>query len=101
MARWGFTPFPKNWSEVIDRIYLKDVYGQAARELGLPDTVDEQVPVKLFDGVVFNPNDPLSYLEGLAIRQEIRIDGEEGLRHHAPLPVETMFTPLKRAGGHP
>ena len=74
MARWGFTPFPKNWSEVIDRIYRKDVYGQAARELGLPDTVDEQVPVKLFDGVIFNPNDPLSYLDSLPIRREIRIE---------------------------
>ncbi len=74
MARWGFTPFPKNWDEVLDRIYLKDVYSQAARELGLPDSVDEQVVIKLFDGVVFNPNDPISYLESLTIRRDIRTE---------------------------
>lgn len=87
MARWGFTAFPQNWSEVIERIYRKDVYSQAAKELGLPDTVDEQVPVKLFDGVVFNPNDPLSYLESLAIRREIRVE---------EIPIDVAQPRLKR-----
>ncbi len=74
MARWGFTAFPKNWDEVLDRIYRKDVYSQAAQELGILDSVDEQVPIKLFDGVVFNPNDPLAYLENLAICRDLRIE---------------------------
>jgi nitrate/nitrite transport system ATP-binding protein len=73
MARWGITPFPRNWVEVIERVYCRDSYGQAARELGLQDGVDDRTLVKLFDGVVFNPDDPLSYLDSLTIHREICI----------------------------
>ncbi|MGI0494266.1 nitrate ABC transporter ATP-binding protein [Alkalinema pantanalense CENA528] len=74
LARWGITPFPKNWVEVLERIYRVDIYGQAARALGIPDTEPDRVPVQLFDGVVFNPDDPMAYLNSLAIRREIRVE---------------------------
>jgi nitrate/nitrite transport system ATP-binding protein len=74
MARWGITPFPKNWTEVLERVYCRDTYGQAARELGLPDSVDDHESVKLFDGLVFNPDDPMSYLASLEISHEIRVE---------------------------
>ncbi|OUC15255.1 MAG: bacitracin ABC transporter ATP-binding protein [Alkalinema sp. CACIAM 70d] len=74
MARWGITPFPKNWVEVLERIYRVDIYGQAARALGIPDTEPDRIPVQLFDGVVFNPDDPMAYLNSLAIRREIRVE---------------------------
>ena len=73
MARWGITPFPRNWVEVLERVYCRDTYGKAARELGLQDGVDDHTLVKLFDGVVFNPDDPLSYLDSLTIHREICI----------------------------
>jgi nitrate/nitrite transport system ATP-binding protein len=73
MARWGITPFPKNWMQVLERTYRLDLYGQAARELGLPDAEPTSKPVRLFDGVVFNPDDPLNYLESLQIKRPIVI----------------------------
>ena len=73
MARWGITPFPRNWVELLERVYCRDTYGKAARELGLQDGVDDHTLVKLFDGVVFNPDDPLSYLDSVTIHREICI----------------------------
>jgi nitrate/nitrite transport system ATP-binding protein len=84
MARWSITPFPKNWTEVLERVYCRDTYGQAARELGLPDSVDDHESVKLFDGLVFNPDDPMSYLASLEISHEIRV--EEIVIEEAPAP---------------
>jgi nitrate/nitrite transport system ATP-binding protein len=74
LARWGMTPFPKNWVEVLDRTYRLEVYGQVARDLGLPDTEPDRLPVQLFDGIVFNPDDPMRYLNSLAIRRDIRVE---------------------------
>ncbi|NJM45933.1 MAG: ABC transporter substrate-binding protein [Alkalinema sp. RU_4_3] len=69
LARWGITAFPKNWVEVLDRTYRLDWYGEAARALGIPDAEPDRMPVRLFDGLVFNPDDPLKHLDGMAIRQ--------------------------------
>jgi nitrate/nitrite transport system ATP-binding protein len=88
MARWGFTPFPTNWDEVLDRVYRKDLYSQAAQELGILDSVDEQIPIKLFDGVVFNPNDPLAYLESLEICRDLRVE---------EIPIDIVQSRLKIA----
>ena len=74
MARWGITPFPKNWVSILERVLRTDVYGQAARELGLSDTGRDRQSVKLLDGTIFNPNDPIKYLKNLKIKQEIRIE---------------------------
>ncbi len=74
MARWGLVPFPRNWIEVIDRIRRPDIYGQAARELGLPDTGRDRRPIQFADGTVFNPDDPVQYLNSLQIKQAIRVE---------------------------
>jgi nitrate/nitrite transport system ATP-binding protein len=74
MARWGMAPFPKNWVEVLERVYSLEIYGKAARELGVPDRADNRKPVQLFDGVVFNPEDPVAYLKRLAIKRDLRIE---------------------------
>lgn len=74
MARWGITPFPKNWVSILERVLRTDVYGQAARELGLSDTGRDRQSIKLFDGTIFNPNDPIKYLKTLKIKQQIRIE---------------------------
>lgn len=74
LARWGITPFPKNWLQVLEQTYRIDLYGQAARALGIPDAEPDRIPVTLFDGVVFNPDDPLQYLNSLSISRPIQID---------------------------
>jgi nitrate/nitrite transport system ATP-binding protein len=84
MARWGMSPFPKNWIEVVNDVYNLEIYGKAARALGLPDQAEDRKPVQLFDGISFNPDDPVAYLKGLEIRQNIRI---------AEIPLETQLVP--------
>ncbi len=73
MARWGLVPFPKNWVEVIERVCRTDVFGAAARDLGLLD-IGQDDPIHLFDGKVFNPSQPLEYLKSLEITRQIRVE---------------------------
>ncbi|BAY12899.1 ABC transporter ATP-binding/substrate-binding protein [Calothrix sp. NIES-2098] len=73
LARWGLTPFPKNWVEVIERVCRTDIFGAAARDLGLLD-IGEDNPIHLFDGKVFNSSEPIEYLKSLEIKRQIRIE---------------------------
>lgn len=50
-----------------------DVYGEAARQLELPDSEPNREPFALFDGVIFDPDDPIGYLNSLKIKREIQI----------------------------
>ncbi|MGL4620913.1 nitrate ABC transporter ATP-binding protein [Chroococcidiopsis sp.] len=72
LARWGHTPFPRNWVEIIERICRVGVFSTAARELGLDVSYTRQ-PLKLFDGTVFNADDPLGYLNSLAIKRDFSV----------------------------
>ncbi|NDJ19271.1 nitrate ABC transporter ATP-binding protein [Myxacorys almedinensis] len=74
LARWEITAFPRNWIEVLERVRRVDVYGRAARELGLPDNEGNRHPFQLFDGKVFNPDDPIGYLNSLEIGRDLRIE---------------------------
>ncbi|MBE9190013.1 ABC transporter substrate-binding protein [Gloeocapsopsis crepidinum LEGE 06123] len=72
LARWGDTPFPRNWVEIVERICKVGVFSTAARELGLDISYTRQ-PIKLFDGTVFNADDPIGYLNDLAIKRDFSI----------------------------
>lgn len=74
LARWGMAPFPKNWIEILERVRRVDLFGEAARQLGWPDSEPDRKPFELFDGAIFNPDDPIGYLNSLEIRREIRIE---------------------------
>ncbi|HEY9761269.1 MAG TPA: nitrate ABC transporter ATP-binding protein, partial [Trichocoleus sp.] len=75
LARWGITPFPKNWIEVLERVRRVDLFGEAARQLGWPALEPDREPFALFDGVVFNPDDPLGYLERLTLgNRPVRVE---------------------------
>jgi nitrate/nitrite transport system ATP-binding protein len=74
LARWGISPFPRNWIEILERVRRVDLYGRAARELGLPDTEPNRSAFNLFDGKVFNPDDPIGYLHSFEISREIRME---------------------------
>lgn len=73
LARWGVTPFPKNWLEILERVRRVDLYGEAARSLGWPDNEPDRQCFELFDHMVFNPDDPIGYLQRLTIHREISI----------------------------
>jgi len=74
LARWGLAPFPKNWVDILTRVCRSDVFGAAARDLGFLDTAREATSIRLFDGIVFNPDEPMQYLNSLAIKRQIRIE---------------------------
>ena len=73
MARWGDTPFPRNWLEILERVCRVSVFSTAARELGLLDIKYHRGPIQLFDGSVFNADDPIAYLNSLEIKRDFSI----------------------------
>jgi len=72
LARWGDTPFPRNWVEVVERVCRVRVFSTAARELGLDISYIRQ-PIKLFDGTPFNADDPIAYLNNLKIKRDFSV----------------------------
>jgi nitrate/nitrite transport system ATP-binding protein len=74
MARWGLTPFPRNWVDIIDRIGRADIYAQAARELGMVDTAYDRGPIRFGDGTLFDGQDPIHYLQTVPLKGTITIE---------------------------
>lgn len=74
LARWGLTPFPKNWIEILDRVQRVDLFGAAARDLDLLDVEPDRGSIHFFDGTVFNPDDPIRYLNSLKFKRNVRIE---------------------------
>ncbi|AFZ01087.1 nitrate ABC transporter ATP-binding protein [Calothrix sp. PCC 6303] len=72
LARWGETPMPRNWVEVVERVCRVRVFSTAARELGLDISYTRQ-PIQLFDGTPFNADDPVAYLNSLQIKRDFSI----------------------------
>jgi nitrate/nitrite transport system ATP-binding protein len=73
LARWGYIDFPKNWVEVIERVRRPDLFGEACRQLGWPDLEGDHHNINLFDGMVFNPNDPIGYIQRFNIHREFDV----------------------------
>jgi nitrate/nitrite transport system ATP-binding protein len=73
MARWGYAPFPKNWVEVIERVRRPELYSEACRQLDLPGLEAERTTFALFDGMVFDPDDPMGYIERFTIRRDLKV----------------------------
>jgi bicarbonate transport system ATP-binding protein len=73
MARWGHTPFPRNWLEILERVCRVNTFSTAAREIGVLNTKFNRGSIKLFDGSEFNADDPIAYLNDLKIKRDITI----------------------------
>jgi bicarbonate transport system ATP-binding protein len=72
LARWGDTPFPRNWVEIVERVCRVRVFSTAARELGLDISYTRQ-PITLFDGTPFDADNPIEYLNKLKIKRDFSI----------------------------
>ena len=72
MARWGITPFPRNWVEILERVCRTSTFSTGSRELGF-DVDYGQNTIELFDGVPFNAKDPIAYLNSLKIKRPISV----------------------------
>ncbi|MBD2460217.1 ABC transporter substrate-binding protein [Oscillatoria sp. FACHB-1407] len=73
MARWGDIPFPRNWLEVLERVCRVDVFSTAAREIGILDVKYHRGPIQLFDGIPFDADEPIAYLNSLAIKRDFSV----------------------------
>jgi bicarbonate transport system ATP-binding protein len=73
LARWGHTPFPRNWLEILERVCQANVFLTAARELGLMDMKYTKGALELFDGTHFSTDDPIGYLNRLAIKRDFSV----------------------------
>ncbi len=73
LARWGMTPFPKNHLEILTRVRRVDQFLTACQELGYIGIEPDRDPFQLFDGQVFNPDDPIGYLRNQPIQRELEI----------------------------
>lgn len=73
MARWGLCAFPRNWISVLDQVLDSETYALAARELGLPDRAHDRGALLFGDGSRFDGEDPVAYLESVAIRQDLKL----------------------------
>ncbi|HEY9645593.1 MAG TPA: nitrate ABC transporter ATP-binding protein [Chroococcidiopsis sp.] len=73
MARWSDIPFPRNWMEILERVCRVSVFSTAARELGMLDIKYHRGPIELFDGVAFDADDPITYLNSLDIKRDFSV----------------------------
>ena len=73
MARWGHIPFPRNWVEILERVCRVSTFSTATRELELGDLKYRRSPIKLFDGIEFDAEDPIGYLNHLDIERNFTI----------------------------
>lgn len=84
MVRWGQLAEPVDLQAVARAVYRPDLYRQVAHELGVPcpcrdDKCEGQHaqawrlegielgPDRFLDGAIFDPEDPLGYLSGIAV----------------------------------
>jgi nitrate/nitrite transport system ATP-binding protein len=86
LARWNISPFPKNWVEILDRVRRVDLFLEASRQLGQVGVEPDRSSFYLFDGIVFDPDRPMEYLERQSICrtfpiQEIKLDLEASAQH--------------------
>ena len=72
MARWGIVPFPRNWVEILERTCKVNAFSTAARELGL-DINYKRSAIQLFDSAPFDTDNPIGYLNNLAIKSDVYI----------------------------
>jgi nitrate/nitrite transport system ATP-binding protein len=70
LARWGITPFPKNYLEILQRVRRVDHFLVACERLGYVGIEPDRNSFQLFDGQVFSPDDPLKYLQDQPIHHE-------------------------------
>jgi nitrate/nitrite transport system ATP-binding protein len=73
LARWGITPFPKNHVEILSRVRRVDHFLTACEQLGYIGIEPDRDPFQLFDGQVFNPDEPIDYLRNQPIHRELEV----------------------------
>jgi nitrate/nitrite transport system substrate-binding protein len=73
--RWGTLPPTLEIKEIVNAVNREDLWREAAKSLGVPDTVIPETTSRgvetFFDGVQFDPDAPANYLNRLKIKYEL------------------------------
>jgi nitrate/nitrite transport system ATP-binding protein len=64
-SRWGLCPFPSNRQELLAQTYRTDLCDRALAGAGYPPLRADRHPFRLADGIAFDQDDPLAYLQAL------------------------------------
>jgi nitrate/nitrite transport system ATP-binding protein len=62
-SRWGWTAFPSNRVELLSQVYRNDLCSRALESAGFAALRPDRQPFPLADGVVFDQDNPLAYLQ--------------------------------------
>lgn len=69
--RWGYLPASTDIAALVNKVNRADIWKQAAEAIGQKAAIpasDSRGKETFFDGVVFDPENPKAYLDGLAIK---------------------------------
>ena len=73
MQRWGQIPNElqaADYKRIAEQVYLTKVYREAARDIGIPvPETDYKEETGFFDGLSFDPQDPIGYIKQFPIRR--------------------------------
>ncbi len=72
-SRWGWSPFPSNRVELLSRVYRSDLCSAALERAGFPALPTERKPFALADGLRFDQDNPLAYLQALPFGGQPRV----------------------------
>jgi nitrate/nitrite transport system substrate-binding protein len=69
--RWGYLPATTDITALVNKVNRADLWKEAAKAIGRSQDIpasDSRGKETFFDGVVFDPEQPQAYLNGLAIK---------------------------------
>jgi nitrate/nitrite transport system substrate-binding protein len=69
--RWGYLPANTDTAALVNKVNRSDLWKTAAKALGQEQAIpasDSRGKETFFDGVVFDPENPKAYLDGLRIK---------------------------------
>ena len=65
LSRWGWCPFPANRQEILSQVYRPELYQRALELAGFAALPLSRRAFRLADGIAFDQDDPLAYLQAL------------------------------------
>jgi nitrate/nitrite transport system substrate-binding protein len=69
--RWGYLPASTDINALVNKVNRADLWREAAEAIGQKAAIpsgDSRGKETFFDGVVFDPENPKAYLDGLKIK---------------------------------
>jgi nitrate/nitrite transport system ATP-binding protein len=86
-SRWGWSAFPSNRLELLSQVYRSDLCSRALERAGFADLRPERAPFALADGVAFDQDNPLDYLNQLPFCRATALES-------IPLPTGSSQRPI-------